>query len=173
MATPAQSSERQPDPSPTEDLSLAEPSLQDHRRYWASRAGRSIKEIAKSVGVSEEEVSQSILRVNLDNERYSAARAGVEARKLFFAALPKIGVALDEALTATKLHGKKVVMVDKETGEQVTVEDVIERPDHDIRLRAIDSSRYILSVVQPKDPAVQIVSNSQTNILNQAPQEGL
>jgi hypothetical protein len=155
---------------PSVDSSLDSPTLIDHRRYYASRAGRSVADLAKAAGVGEAEIELSIQKVRIDNERYSAAAAGVEARKLFFAALPKIGRALDEALSATKVHGTKVVTIDEQTGEAVITEETVERPDHDTRLRAIDSSRFILSVVQPRDPAVQIVSNSQTNILNQAAQ---
>lgn len=149
------------------DDPLAEPTLVDQRRFWANHAGLSVAEIAQSSGVSEEEVTLSILRVRNDNGRYSATAAGVEARKIFIRALPRISSALDEALVATRLEGKKVVLVDKETGESVTMEETVERPDHEVRLQAIDRARSVFSVVQPRDPAVQIVSNSQTNILHQ------
>jgi hypothetical protein len=160
----------QPDQSDLPASTLTPPSPDDDRRYCANRAGLSIAQIAKDQQVSEEEVIASINRVRLDNERYSSGAAGVAARRLLFHALPRIQSAVDEALGATKFHGKKVVMVDKETGEQVTMEDVITIPDHDIRLRTIDSVRSFFAVVQPRDPAVQIVSNSQTNILNQGQQ---
>lgn len=145
----------------------AEPTLLDHRRYWASRAGQSIRQIARQEKITEQEVTDSILLVQTDNERYSASRAGVETRKTFLRELPLIRTALDEALTATRLVGKKVVMIDKESGEEVTVEEPVERADHQVRLQAIDGVRSLLSVVQPKDPAVLINNNSQTNILNQ------
>jgi hypothetical protein len=157
-----------PDLSPS--LPPPEPTLLDQRRYWANRAGQSISDLAQAQSTSEDEIAQSILRVRIDNERYSASAAGVAARKLLFAALPKIQSAVDEALSATKLHGKKVVMIDKESGEAVTMEETVEVPDHDIRLRTMSEVRSFFSVVQPRDPAVQIVSNSQTNILNQAAQ---
>ena len=149
---------------------FAPPSPADFRLYAAHASGKSIADLAKSAGAGaiESDITSAIERVRIDNERYSAARAGVEARKLFFSLLPKISDAFSAALTATRMHGKKVVMIDKQTGEAVTMEETVERPDHAIRLQAIDSSRFILSVVQPKDPAVSIISNSQTNILNQA-----
>lgn len=152
------------------DSTLADPSLLDHRRYWANRAGQSVAELAKAEGVEEAVITASLLRVRNDNERYSSLGAGVEVRKLLFQALPKIRSAIDEALGATRLEGKEVIIFDKETGLAETSKEPIERPDHDIRLRAIDGVRTLLSVVQPRDPAVQITSNSQTNILNQAPQ---
>jgi len=183
MATASQSPEPQP-PQPADspaesapppdstpaDSSPTEPTLADRHRHWAASAGQSIAEIAKQEGVPESEILLSIQRVRNDNEQYSSAWAGIETRKLYIQTLPKINSAIGEALSATKLHGKKVVMIDKETGDAVTMEETVERPDHDVRLRAIDGVRYLLSVVQPKDPAVQITSNSQTNILNQAPQ---
>jgi hypothetical protein len=165
---PSDQSANQPDSSASPALdSLAPPSLLDDRRYCANRAGRSVAEIAQEQQVSEQEILASINRVRLDNERFSPSAAGVAARRLLFAALPKIQLAVDEALSATKFHGKKVVMIDKETGEAVTMEETVERPDHDIRLRTMSEVRQFFSVVQPRDPAVQIVSNSQTNILNQ------
>src|SRR5690348_10190357 len=97
-------------PNPTEPVDTAvvpaappsdlptEPTLIDQRRYWASRAGQSIAQIAAKAKVSEEEVNRSIELVKIDNERYSAAAAGVAARKLLFAALPKIQSAVDQAL---------------------------------------------------------------------------
>jgi hypothetical protein len=154
------------------DFVLAEPTILDQRRFWANRAGQSVADLAVSQSVSVEEIERSLLLVRTDNERYSAAATGQAARRLFFNALPKIASALDSALSATKFQGKKVVMIDKATGEKEILEEEVERPDHSVRLQAIDTSRFILAVVQPRDPAVQIVSNSQTNILNQAPQGG-
>jgi hypothetical protein len=150
------------------DPAYSEPSLLDHHRYWANRAGQSVAELATSEKVTEEVVAASLLRVRNDNERYSSLGAGVEVRKLLFQSLPKIRLAIDEALGATRLEGKEVIIFDRETGKAETTKEPVERPDHDTRLRAIDGVRTLLSVVQPKDPAVQIVSNSQTNILNQA-----
>ena len=150
------------------DSTLADPSLLDHRRYWANRAGQSVAELAKAEGVEEAVITASLLRVRNDNERYSSLGAGVEVRKLLFQALPKIRSAIDEALGATRLEGKEVIIFDKETGLAETSKEPIERPDHDIRLRAIDGVRTLLSVVQPRDPAVQITTNTQTNVLNQA-----
>lgn len=186
MATVPQSSPMEPDYLPPEESSvesvesssfssttppedtLASPTQLDFRRYWANRAGQSVADLAKLEEVSESTISASLQRVRNDNERYSSLGAGVETRKLYMQALPKIQTALDDALIATRLEGKEVIIFDKETGKAKITKEPIERPDHDTRLRAVDSFRTLLSVVQPRDPAVQITTNTQTNVLNQA-----
>jgi hypothetical protein len=148
--------------------SLAEPSFLDYCRYWANRAGKPVAEIAKEGKVSEEAINVSLQRVLSDNERYSPLSTGIETRRLYIRSLPQIQSAVAEALNATRLEGKEVIIFNRETGKAEITKEPVERPDHDIRLRAIDGVRTLLSVVQPRDPAVQITTNAQTNILNQA-----
>ena len=155
-----------PNRSATPDRALPTPT--DHRRYRAHRAGQTDDEIAAADRVTPAAVRASLLRVRIDNARYSSDEAGVAVRKLLFSRLPQIGAVLDEALRATKIEGRKVIVITD--GKAETLDEQIERPDHDTRLRTIDTTRALLAVVQPRDPAVQINSNSQTNILNQGAQ---
>lgn len=145
-------------------------SEQDYRRYWAVGGGQSLAAIAKAESVEESEIEASLLRVRTDIEQFSATSASTLLRKMIFRRLEQVDAAVVEALGATKLEGRKVVLINEETGKVTRLEDTYERPDHDTRLRAMDSVTRMLAVVQPRDPAVQITSNSQTNILNQAPQ---
>lgn len=189
MATASQTSDPQPEQSlpavedlsatsatsPSADpdlLSISPPSPVDNIIYLANRAGKSISQIAHSQRTTTDEIRQAIFRVELDRERNSSQATGVETRKLFLSQLGPISEAISAALRATKMTGKKVVMIDKESGVEVTVEEQVERPDHATRLQAIDTTRFLLAVVQPKDPALVINSNTQTNILNQGVQPG-
>jgi hypothetical protein len=150
---------------------LDEPTKVDYSRFWANRAGQTVAEIAQREGIDEGEVALSLLKIRNDNERYSAMSVGVEVRRLLLKALPQIQSSIEEALTATRFVGKKVVVIDQE-GNTETTEESVEQPDHETRLMAIDGMRTLLSVVQPRDPAVVVTNNSQTNVLNQAPQPG-
>lgn len=154
--------------SPAEDLlSISPPSPLDWRIYLAHRAGRTVKQLARSQNLTSQEIHQALFRVHLDNERNSSLVTGIETRRLFLAHIDDLSTAATEALRATKLVGKKVVMVDKETGEAVTLEETVELPDHDTRLKAMDSMRHMVAVVQPKDPAVVVnnTNNTQNNVL--------
>lgn len=148
-------------------LSIAPPSPLDWRIYLAHRAGRTVKQLARSQNLTGQEIHQALFRVHLDNERNSSLVTGIETRRLFLAHIDDLSTAATEALRATKLVGKKVVMVDKETGNAVTLEETVELPDHDTRLKAMDSMRQMVAVVQPKDPAVVVnnTNNTQNNVL--------
>lgn len=152
--------------------SLTLPTETDYLRHRAYKAGVPVPEIAAAENVSEEAVEESILLVRIDNAKFSPDEAGLAVRKLLLQKLPQVSEAISEALTASQRVGKKVQMVDKETGEVVTMEDFQIVPDHAARLRAVDATTKILSVVQPKDPQIQITDNrqvnTQTNILNAA-----
>lgn len=150
--------------------SLTLPTETDYLRHRAYKAGVSIPEIATTENTTEEEIEESILLVRIDNAKFSPDEAGLAVRKLLFQKFPKVSAAMDEALSATTQVGKKIQLVDKETGETETIEDFQTIPDHTSRMRAVDAMTKILSVVQPKDPQIQITDNrqvnSQTNILN-------
>ncbi|MDE2103575.1 MAG: hypothetical protein KGL39_40420 [Patescibacteria group bacterium] len=152
-----------------EDLNtICEPSPLDRRIYLAHRAGKTIRQLARSQQMTLDQIHQAIFRVELDNERYSSLATGVETRKIYLKQIERIDAALAGALTATKMVGKKTVMIDKESGDIQTVEETVERPDYDTQLRAIDSTRFLVAVVQPKDPAVVVntTTNTQNNVLN-------
>jgi hypothetical protein len=152
---------------------LPPPTGEDSRRYRRARAGQSLREIAASEGVSIESVEQSILRVRVDNDRYSANDTGLAVRRLFERLLPSIECSLDQALAATKMVGRKVLTVDTETGRTTTLDETSEVADHDTRLRAVAETRALVSVVQPRDPAVQITSTTTTNTQHNTLNAGL
>lgn len=143
--------------------SLSIPTDIDYLRNRAHKAGVPIPEIAAAENVTEEEIEESILLVRIDNAKFSPDEAGLAVRKLLLQKLPQVSEAISEALTASHRVGKKVQLVDKETGETVTMEDFQIVPDHTARLRAVDATTKILSVVQPKDPQIQITDNRQVN----------
>jgi len=93
----------------------------------------------------------------------------VAVRQMFSHLIPEMNEAVRLALKATRYEGVTTCFLDKDSGDMQTVESQVERPDHGIRLQALDAVRGILAVVQPRDPAVQItsttVSNTQNNLL--------
>jgi hypothetical protein len=165
-----------PAPGPP-DLPLAAPlpppTGEDSRRYRRARAGQSLTDIAAAEGVSVESVEQSILRVRVDNDRYSANDTGLAVRRLFERLLPSIECSLDQALAATKTVGKKVISINQATGETSVLDETSEVADHETRLRAVAETRALVSVVQPRDPAVQINSTTTTNTQHNTLNAGL
>lgn len=182
MATAARRSEHEdeqsvassasPVPADPSLLSNRTPSALDFRRYRAHRAGQSVAELATEGKVTEAAVEASLRRVRIDNVRFSPEATGIAVRKLLLNHVREMDQAVSSALKATRLRTRQVIKPDPMTGELQTLEESEEYPDHATRMEAINTTRALVSVVQPKDPAVVVNTNTQTNVLNQGPQLG-
>ncbi len=136
------------------------PTPTDYRRYWRFRSGISIPDLAAADKVEASTIEASLERVRTECQQFSAEAIGVEVRRLFVTKLPQINETLDESLRATRTEGRRVILIDNETGKVERLEETVVVPDHATRLSAIDHMRAVLSVVQPRDPAVQITNNN-------------
>jgi len=160
---PARAPRRAKDPS----SSCAPPTPTDFRRYRAHRAGQTTDEIAADDRTTPAAVEASLRRVRVDNARFSPEATGIEVRRSLLAHAQQMDQVFTDAFAATRLRTRSIIKPDPMTGELRTLEESEEYADHDTRLKAVDTMRALLSVVQPRDPAVVVTSNSQTNILNQ------
>lgn len=145
----------------------SEPTEKDRRRYYASKSGRSVEEIAKDEDVGVGTVENSISRVRTEYQKYTTEETGVAIRRALFDMLPLVKKMFHGALNATMYVDRKVFIEDPETHEKTAFEESIEVPDHHIRLKGAHAFSELLAVVQPKDPAIVVNANTQNNILNQ------
>lgn len=142
----------------------------DMSRWFDFRAGTSAEEIAARENVKLETVMASLSRMRAHQERNSQASAETAVREMFLERLPQASGVFIEAMNATTTQTRTEVVhefneetqrnewVDKEVTEQV--------PDHQLRLKAVDSLKALLQSVQPKTPMVQVDARSQTNFNN-------
>lgn len=149
-------------PTPLTDIDMA--------RWFDFRAGTSAEEIATRENVKLETVMASLSRMRAHQERNSQTSAETAVRELFLERLPQAAGVFIDAMNATTTATRTEVVhefnedtgrnewVDKEVTEQV--------PDHQLRLKAVDSLKALLQSVQPKTPMVQVDARSQTNFNN-------
>lgn len=165
---PAASRQR---PAATQRLGYSAPLTDtDQRRWFDFRAGTSAEELAVRENVKLDTILASLNRMRAHQERNSQASAETAVRELFLERLPQAAGVFIDAMNATTTQTRTEVVhefneetqrnewVDKEVTESV--------PDHQLRLKAVDSLKSLLASIQPKTPMVQVDARSQTNFNN-------
>jgi hypothetical protein len=142
----------------------------DMSRWFDFRAGTSAEEIAARENVKLDTVMASLSRMRAHQERNSQTSAETAVREMFLERLPQAAGVFIDAMNATTTQTRTEVVheFNEETGraEWVDKEVTEQVPDHQLRLKAVDSLKALLQSVQPKTPMVQVDARSQTNFNN-------
>jgi hypothetical protein len=126
--------------TPTSEVSL--------RRYYRNHElGEGIPEIAKSEGVEEETVRQSIHSVQLYRTRHKVEHAHEAMVGVVLNATPKVQRTLDKVLTA------KTEITDA-AGKVRKVDDL------SMQLRGVEMVKGIIQTVQPRGPSTAVQINN-------------
>ena len=120
-------------------------------RFVRNRSGKTIEEIAKEDKVTERTVQESISVVREWQEMRSIETMNFGVSGVVISTLDKASKALNAALDATEEH----VEFDPNKGKNVTVE----KPDHTIRLEAVEKVTELAKAIQPKS-----YSSHQTHV---------
>lgn len=141
------------------------PSAVDQRRYYDFRSGISAEELATRENVRLATIEKSIQAMLAYQSRFSQDAAEVATRQLYLEVLPHAGVALVDAMAATRTNTRKSqkLVMDDRTGEPRWVdEEIVEHePDHKTRLEATRALQGLMAAVQPKTPMVQVDARQQ------------
>lgn len=143
------------------------PSPLDRNRFRLFRAGLSPAEIATREKVTLDAIEKSLLRCQVELQRYSQEEAEAATRRAYLDLLPDSVQAIREATSATLTRTKKVTVSidDPETGVPLQRNEEVEVtiPDHETRLKGVAAMKQLLVAVQPKAPMVAVDARHQTN----------
>ena len=140
------------------------PTTVDMRRYMDWRAGISALEISARENVRVATIEASIERMRNFAAANTAEMAELSIRAVVRERLPDAAIVIQAAMGATTSEAV-VVGHDEDGNPQL---EYIEKPDHKIRLEAVDKVRALFSASQPKTPLVAVNNSNTVNTQNNA-----